>query len=182
MSLILTWDNPQSTFDKPVCHRVDIWRGRPDPFSSQRPAAEDITWGCFEDCSERNPMQEYAVVYVGQQGEWQTVVYNFDIKRYIRPDNTCRIEFALTAPDGAPDSGRDIEISDEYDGARFYRRLVTNLHGQAITFGKQGQRLLLRIDGRPKALDFIVPRLSRIEWPELKKFGTEIDTDQRGFM
>jgi hypothetical protein len=181
MSLILTWDNPQESFT-PVLHHVEIWRGTPDPFAGNQPIATDAPWGLFEDLNENNELQQYAVVYVDYGGGWTVIINNFDIRRYKRPDDTCKISFNLVQPDGSPDSGRDIEISDEPSGSAFTRRIVTNLKGHAIFFGKYGRRLLLRIDGREKALDFVVPKTREISHEALRGFGTEIESDRRGLV
>jgi hypothetical protein len=142
----------------------------------------DVAWNCWEDEAENDTRMMYAIACVGPTGAWPVVIWDWDILRFVRPSNVCKVTFDLTTPEGAPDRARDIEISSEYNGAGFYRRIVTNYHGHAAAFLKHGERLLLRIDGRPTALDFCVPELNIVSSEKLREFGSEIMSDQRGFL
>jgi len=180
MSLILTWDNPQETYT-PVIRRVVIWRGPTDPFQGKI-ICQDSSWGIFEDVEGIDPLQQYAAEYRTVQENAIVIVQDWDIRRYLKPDDVCKIKFTLKDPDGAPSVARNIEISNETEGTNFYRRVVTNHSGYAEFFGTWGQRLLLRIDGKMKALDFVVPEVKEIDWDGLREWGSWIDTDQRGYV
>lgn len=180
MSIILTWENPEETYT-PAIRRVGIWRGRPDPLNGQQ-IATDAAWGVFEDTQEIDVDQKYCVVYISPDDRRVIHLHDSDIQKYVRPQNSCKILFDMVRPDGMPHRGLNIEISNETEGANFYRRLLTNTSGHAEFFAVWGQRLLLRIDGKLKALDFVVPKLKEATWDDLLKWGSLIDTDERGYV
>ena len=185
MSLILVWENPPETFT-PVIRRAEVWRGYLDQPHTQQSRwtllEKDSPWGTFEDNENARLDLPYQIRYIDGNDSQIQYINDWDIRRYIRADDTCRIKFTFREADGSMSAAKSIEISDEPCGSSFHRTILTNYRGYAEFFALWDQRLLFRIDGAYRALDCIIPRQREIEWPDLRKFGSVIATDQRGYV
>lgn len=176
-SLILSWDNPVSLWD-PIGHTCQVWRTLKPMIAVL--IGDNVTWGFFVDKENADPAAEYFVTYLDGNKSPVVHVLNPDIKRYARPDTICEITFNRTQQDGSPDSGREITCSNEVGGSGDWSKTVlTNADGKACFFAMPGSRLLMRIQGDTKALDFVVPDLRIIDSRKLLKYGTLVDIDPR---
>lgn len=175
--LILSWENPTELWE-PKAYQCQVWRQVGVTLNVLVEA--DATWGYYLDKENSDPNALYSLRYVNQYDATIKYVADDEIERYHRPDDICEIRFDMVAPNGHKDSGLEIEISDEAGGTGEWRKdVVTNSRGHASFFLTPHRRLLLRIDGQKKALDFVVPNLRFISYPELLKYGTLVPTDPR---
>lgn len=176
-SLILSWDNPTALWD-PLAHSCQLWRALKPMVSAL--VASDITWGVYCDTENSDPAAEYCIKYLDSNGAQVELVLNLDITRYARPASICEITFDREKRDGSPDAGRAICFSNEAGGSGDWTKtIITNSKGKGVFFAMPGNRLLMRVDGDMKALDFVVPDLRKIDYNDLHKYGTFVDTDPR---
>jgi hypothetical protein len=175
--LILSWENPTDLWN-PIAHKCQVWRQV--GVTTNVMVCADATWGYYLDKENSDPTGLYSILYMDGNGSQVNSVLDPDIERYARPDNICEICFEMTQRNGHADSGLEIEVSDEAGGTGDWRKTVlTNSCGKASFFLVPNCRLLLRIDGQKKALDFVVPNLRFVKYPDLFKYGTLVPTDPR---
>jgi len=175
--LILSWENPTDLWN-PIAHKCQVWRQV--GITHNVMVCADSTWGYFLDTENADPSAVYSIIYIDGNGSQVNLIADADIERYARPDTICEIRFEMTQRNGHADSGLEIEVSDEAGGTGDWRKeVLTNSEGKASFFLAPHRRLLLRIDGQKKALDFVVPDVRFISYENLFKYGTLVPTDPR---
>ena len=181
MSLILSWENPPELY-VPQVLSAELYRARElaDKTASVL-VAKDITWGVWEDVENSDPELFYEVRYVSSNQARPLWVAGDDVTRYRRPAHSCKIEFCLSQPDGAPAAGFSIAVSGNSEA--YQKRLLTNNLGEAMLFLTPGQRVRFLIDGEPYAYEVAVPKAKTISWPDLRRyFGSPRPRDARGML
>lgn len=181
MSIILSWENPQETF-LPQIHRAEVWRAAPDERQRFFKICSDAPWGTFEDKEGVDPCIEYRIDYVNALGSLVTSLYRENVRAIVRANDIARLIFSFRDPNGIPSAGREIEISNDLNGASFYHNLLTNRSGHAEFFAVYKQRIQIRIDGWTKLLDCAVPCQRDVNIDELRKNGTLLPLDSRGLV
>lgn len=144
---------------------------------------EDAPWGFFEDEGNSDPDVIYGVTFLETTAGIQPVhrLEDHQIRRWVRPVNTCRVNFAFTRPDGSPWLGRRLKIFDREDFS-YLRYLYTNGEGAAHIVLRYGYPLRLEVEGWLQALEFAVPEVPVIEHTELDELGSWVRADQRSVM
>lgn len=174
MSLILTWDNPPE-LTTPQAALAAIIR------DAKTEIEGDALWGVHEDRETDDLDTQYQIYYRTRTGGVVAVVPNSDINRHVKPNNTCRIAFEVRYPNGAPASCEYLEVSDEPTGTRFYHRVLLNRAGKGALYLMPGERVLIRSEGAMRALDVCIPDLRDVTYDELRKYGSMVDADRRGW-
>lgn len=175
--LILSWENPTDLWN-PKAYQCQVWRQVGVTINVLVEA--DATWGYYLDKENADPNALYSLIYVDTNNATVKYVADDDIERYARPPSICEIRFDMVARNGHADAGLEIDFSDEAGGTGDWRKVVlTNSQGHASFFLMPHRRLLLRIEGMKKALDFVVPDQRFIDFPALCKLGTWVPTDPR---
>lgn len=175
MSVILSWENPELTFT-PLVRYVRIERG-----IDQTLLTEDAPWGIFEDAQNLDPNETYSVLLMGPSGNQVASVDEFDVRRFVRPDNACKISFKFINPDGSPGSCRKIRITHATN-KDFSRVVCSNYSGIAEAFFLFGQHILIDISGNDHTLDCIIPAVQNATFEDLIANGSWVLTELRGMM
>jgi hypothetical protein len=179
VSIILSWENPKETF-LPLIHRAEVWRTAPNSNLRYFKIAHDAAWGTFEDTEGVDPKCGYRIDYMNNRDVHRTSIQDQDIRRMVRQPDMARIIFSFRSPDGFKAAAKNIEISNELNGADFYRSLLTNHNGHAEFFATYGQRLQMKIEGWTNILDCVIPAKRDVCLEDLRANGTLLPLDQRG--
>jgi hypothetical protein len=178
VSLLLSWENPPEMYTR-AFSRAILRRGGRAGIGGIT-VNDDVAWGAAEDPETDDPSQDYTLEYVVADGSGSIMVINANIRRYVRPATICEITFDCMGVDGAPEARKTFEFSDLQAGA-FTRTVITNASGKAVAYFMPGSRLLMREEGKLKALDFVVPDRRLVSVRDLELWGSLVDTDRRGW-
>lgn len=179
MALVLTWENPLD-LATPRAVSARLLRAPPNSQAPSTVVATDITWGVTEDQESSDPNSVYQVEYLGRDGNPTVIVSDAAIDRFVRPGDTCKVTFAATFPNGAPYSGRWVEVT-EPQGTSYLQRFLCNRNGICQFFLQYGRRVLIRTEGSLLALDCVAPAIADITYADLRKYGSFVDSDRRGW-
>jgi hypothetical protein len=177
VSLIIAWDHPEQTYEQRI-HNVQVWR---NGINTGCLLAGDATWGIFEDETESDLNAEIDIAYVDDVGSIIAQIPSPQVRRYLRPSDTCKICFQLRDFDGGPDDARIIQFSSP-NNQTYTRRILTSSQGKAFYLGLWGARTKVYIDGYRYALDCVIPKVKEITWPKLSEYGSWVQNDLRGIM
>lgn len=173
MSVILQWENPESTF-QPLSRSYRVERG-----NFHNILTEDAVWGVFEDLTGNDPNDNYYVFVQDGDGNQIGAAITRDLKKYVRPTNTCKVSFDFIDPDGSPNLGRKITFTNPRD--EVYRKIIcSNQAGHAEMFFTWGSRILIAIDGHKHSLDCIIPSFQDATFQDLFNNGSWQLSEQRG--
>ena len=176
MSLLLSWETPPELYDalraasSAQLHRI------PGSGLPSQLVADGLSWGFYEDEGNNDPTASYTVTYTSSVSTLR--ICDVDIRRWVRPADTCRIDFTFVRPDSAPWSGRRLKLRD-IPGHGWVRDLWTGKHGRTAIVLTHGARIRLEIEGMMEALEFVVPHEHRVDWTVLPDFGTWVRVDAR---
>lgn len=173
MSVLLNWENPEFTF-LPSVRFVRVERG-PTHFV----VCLDAPWGIFEDVESVDPCETYTLFYCDAHHNEIGRVNDSDIRKFARPSNSCKLNFAFINADGSPGSNTKVRITNPRN-TEFSRIVCANYSGLAEAFFIFGQRLLIEIAGLDHALDCIIPSIQETCWEDLIKNGSWVLAEKRG--
>jgi hypothetical protein len=181
MSLLLSWETPAELWDlRRSASSAQLSRLLPGTLPEQpwQVVGSGIAWGFYEDTNNDDPTATYRVRYTYGDSAPLTLE-DCDIRRWRRPDDSCRVDFAFRRPDSAPWGGRRLKLFD-MPGMGWIRDIWCDFEGKAHIVLLYGQRCRLEIEGEMNALEFVVPRRRHIEdWMSLSTYGTLVRVDQR---
>lgn len=198
MSLILTWDNPTDVMapaalsarvsrgspigPQPVVVQddrfTDVYGINPLPITPTFVVGTDVTWGIFEDKENNDPTLAYTVEYLDRYGQPVQTITDIAIKRYMRPQNTVRVDIHDILPDGSPNSNGVYEVTA---GTSFVRRVLLNRYGRGMLILRWGEPVAIRNEGNMYAYELVAPRVQSITFEDLIATSTQIASDRRGW-
>lgn len=175
MSLILSWQNPLGLYDDVTSYRARVLR---DGVIIE----EDSVWGFHEVMDGLLGVGHYMVEYADVNGSQRHVLLQDVIDTWERPASACLISGDLLRPDGSADRGRIVSVTDSAsDGMKFNRRYVSNSAGHIAFLLMPGAKVMIRTDGNMKAVDFCAPDKRDIAFKDITLYGSQVDTDRRGW-
>jgi hypothetical protein len=177
-AVILTWEHPAELWLEDV-RRADVFTWFTDS-AGETLLARDVPWGCYEDLETGDKVTKYVVRYYDHYDRVVGQLFDDRIRRYEKPGNICRINFAYTQSDGAPWSNRVIEIESTNGSlGSFSRKLATNCKGEALLFLMPGAQVTIRLEGDRDAYDVAVPNEREITGDQLIANGSPAAMDPR---
>lgn len=180
MSLLLSWETPPELYDTMqaavVAELTRGFRGIDDV--SYKTVTDKLPWGFYEDVGTSDVTARYTIQYTNQTGDKSIVINDTSIRRWVRPANSCRIEFAFTRPDTAPWAGCRVKLMD-MPSQHWVRDLWMNRDGTGHMILQYGAVARLEVEGLSMALEFAVPHKPTLYWRDLQDTGTWVRVDER---
>lgn len=178
-SLVLSWENPTWTYGyEAPAFRTQVHRTLPGERTVSQTIDSNSTWGEFEDIEHGDPSAHYTVSYHDIDGAKRGEVTNKEIRRWTRPQRTCRIDLCFVRPDSSPWAGRQAKLYD-IPSESYIRDLYANTDGQLMGIVMWDWRMRLEVEGWDKALEFAVPQLRTAGLNDLIAHGTWVRKDPR---
>ena len=168
MSTIITWTAPESLYN-PVATYAKLWRNGVCINSN-------IPFNIAED--EDNVVSSiYTVTYHDKLGAMVGQLQPSELAYYVRPVNSCRINFALTQPNGMPSRTEIVQVNSRLYNT-YCDRLVTNYNGETFAILLHGAAVNILLPGSETELQCVVPVAQTLNYNELT--GSIVQTERRG--
>jgi len=182
MSLLLSWETPAELYDTlRAVSRAAISRQTP-MVTGDSPITvvnNQVSCGFYEDTGNNDPAMVYTIDYL-RPGNSGSVLKICDdaIRRWVRPADTCRIDFEFRRPDSSPWHARRFKIFD-IPGQGWVRDMWCDPNGKAHVVLSWGQRVRIEVEGMAQALELAVPHLQQVNFFDLNSYGTWLRVDER---